>query len=1190
MLSLNPGRSLRLRRLALVPALTFLFSAAALAQSASAAGRIVGKVTGPAGTAVIGAQVTVAAAAVTVIQTTTDAQGSYRVDGLTPGTYTVAINAAGFDPAHLSLEIKEDATTDGSAKLGAAKEFHVNTEQVAVQEVVNKQQIQSMFLNGRNFLDLAQFEPGVQIQDGENIGPSKAGYSALSLGGRFGRNVRISADGADITDESVGTTAENIPISGIQTFSVEQSVLDVSDDLTSSGAVNVRTQSGTDAYHGELFGLFRDSAIASAQLVNPFNSTTKSFVPTPYQRNGEGGRVGGPIIKDKAFFFVDGERSVQHMTAPVSVSAPYDQYSGAYASPFEQDELQARVDYSLDNGIRLFGRLNYFKNTAVASFFPSSFQIYDNRDLARNAVVGADFDAHQITHSIRFSYLRSQDHLLDATRGSGLPFANSPVSIDIGTFTVGPNSQAPQATVQSDEQIRYDGTKTMRRHIVRFGAGYNHILVGGFASLYSLAPQVSTALGPDKNPLDASLANGVVTVGNGQGYATNSSAFGYPAGGLGPDNRISLYIGDTWKIRPTVTLTPGLRWERDTGRTDSDLPPVESLNSAFPGFGNQVRQANSNFAPQLGFAWDPKGLGKTVIRAGVGLYYENLPYNNVLHDRSLREQTGSFLQFRTACSGGVAQPIPTAASGNISVGIDPTTHQSYCADTIGQAAPALAVFQTTYQADSRFSRTAANPGFIGSQLAGGLNPGIGLLAPNYRSPRALQMNLGFEQEIRRGLVLTADFIRNVETHGLLGIDINHVGAARFFNAVSAQSAVDLAIQDCGAANLTAAIGPGGCPGIHPATSTLPVGSATLNDLAARGLGSALDTGASCYDARDPLTGKPLGYPCAFSGINPNYGQMPILESISRSVYDGLHLKIVQTVANPMRGVEQGNFQISYSFSHFRNPLAFQGVTAPSNPIAANDQDSALQAADNDNPLKWMGPSLLDRSHQISFAGTFDVRYDFHIGIVSHFYSSLSSPAIVGGTGTSGQIFQTDFTGSGVGSQPLPGTSNGSFMRDFVPDGLNAAISRYDATTAGQTTPAGADLVGSGIFTQPQLTAIGATPPALGPAASDQLTFPWVMGLDFRLSWSHTFRENIRVEPSVAVFNVFNLSTFDLPPAAESGWLDEGAGSINSVHRDLQCRPICETGPEANTFRVGNGSGAFSQNSPRTVEFGLRVSF
>jgi len=1181
--SIFPPRAKAFGVTLLVLAFTLALSSSAFAQTTVSNGSISGTVTDTTGAVVPGAKVTISGSTGQTITLTTGAQGGYATGGLVPGAYKVRIEAKGFKTAQLPLDVRVDNTANGSVRLEIgqestvvevqASEIQVNTEQATVQGVLTASQIENLPVNGRNFLDLAQLEPGVQIQDGENFDPTKVGYSSISFGGRFGRTARISVDGVDVSDETVGTTTEDIPASGIQEFSLAQSTLDLSNDLTSSGAVNVTTKSGTNTYHGEAYGAFRDSTFGGAKLLQPFDTATNSFISTPYQRNQEGGNVGGPILKDKLFFFLDGERTLQHLAAPVAELAPYNAFSGTFSAPFNENELQARVDYNLTPSVRLFGRFNYFNNSVDATFFPSSFQVYDNKDYTRNDVFGADFNTGSITHSIRFSYLKFQNRILDGVRGSALPFADYPVAINIGTFTVGPNLLAPQATPQSDHQIKYDGSKTIGKHIVRFGGGYNHIQGGGFASFFGIAPQVFTSPGPDSDPTTASLANGVVFVGDGQGYSTTQAALGYPAGGLGPDNRLAFYIGDTWKIRHNLTISPGLRWARDTGRTDSDLPAIPELNAAFPGFGNAVRQPNRNFAPQLGLAWDPSSNGKTVVRAGIGLYYENVIYNNVLFDRPLRLRNGAFLQSPAACSGGSPQQIPTA-NGTISVGTDPATGANYCTETIGQAATALAAFQTMYQADTPFSLTNPNGAFIGNQLAIGANPAIGLFAPNYRSPRSLQLNVGFQHEIRHGMVVSADYVRNVETHGLLGVDVNHAGSTKYFNKAGAQAAIatteaacdhpgDLqgTINDCSAVN-------------GFSTGGAPIG-ANIGNFAGNGLGTPNDFGSAC-----PTPG------CAFGGINPLYGQMLFLEPISRSVYNGLQMKLVQNVANPIRGVKTANFQVSYSLSRFINPLAFAGNTPPSNPVSANDQDFVIQAADNDNPLKFMGPSLLDRTHQISFGGSFDVPYGFRFGIIGHFYSPLSSPTIVGSTGSAGQIFQTDFSGSGFVSQPMPGTTNGSFGRDFGVNGLNAAISRYNTTVAGQPTPAGQTLISNGLFTATQLAELGGVAPTLPLAPADQLTFPWVKAFDFRLSWSHTFHDRIKIEPSWGIFNLFNFSNFNLPPGAMNGWLDAGS-SINSIHTQTQAG---ETGPASDVFRVGNGTGVFGLGSPRAMEFSLRVTF
>ena len=1187
-----PQRSTRFGLLALITAFTLL-SAMAFAQTTVSTGSIVGTVTDPTGAVISGAKVTITnTATAQVTNLTANSSGSFSSGALVPGEYRVQASAKGFSTTSQVITVLVNTTASFNPKLQVGHEsqvievqasvVQVNTEQAEVQGVLSSGQIASLPVNGRNFLDLAQLEPGVQIQDGTNFDPTKVGYSSISFGGRFGRTARINVDGIDVSDETVGTTTEDIPASSIQEFSLAQSSLDLSNDLTSSGAVNVTTKSGTNSFHGEAFGLYRDSTVGAAGLPTP------PGLSSPYQRNQEGGNFGGPVMKDKLFFFLDGERTLQHLAAPVSESSTtyngqptpgLSVYSGTFPANFKEGELMGKVDYALTKTARLFYRYDYFQNKVGATFYPSSFQVYQNKDYTRNDVLGLDFNTGSFTHSIRFSYLKFQNEIQDATRGTSLPFANYPVSINIGSFTVGPNLLAPQSTPQSDHQLKYDGSKILGKHIIRFGVGFNHIQGGGFASFFKIDPQVYGApgdfcapvsatcpAGPDGTPASnpADYFNLEAIVGNGQGFSTTQPAFGFPAGGLGPDNRMSLYFGDSWKVRRNLTVSAGLRWERDTGRTDSDLGAIAPLNAAFPGYGNPVQQPNKNFAPQGGIVWDPKGNGKTSVRAGIGLYYENVIWNNVLFDRPLREPTGAFLQYPAACYGGAALPV-AVPSGTISVGLDPATGVNYCAETFGQGAAGIAAFEAQYQADTVFSLTSANPGYVGTALSEGLDEGAAMFAPNYKSPRSLQMNFGVQHEIRNGMIFSADYLRNVETHALLGIDINHTGSIKYFNAASAQTAIANTNTSfgCAATDINCAIAAG----------------ATVSSYAGKGLGSPGDLGLSCEAA--------LGYPCAFGGINPQYGAMTMLEPISRSVFNALQMKLAQNVTNPFRGVKSSNLQVSYQLSRFVNPLAAQGAYPPSNPVDSNDQDFVLAAADNDHPLRYMGPSLLDRTHQISFGGTFEVPYGFHFGIVAHFYSPLSSPAIIGSAnGTTGQIFQTDFTGSGVTSDPMPGTKNGAFMRDFGVSGLNAHINNYNATVAGQATPAGqllmSSALGSYAFNLAQLQAIGAVAPALSTAPVGQEVFPWLRAFDFNAKWDYRIHERFTIEPSVGFYNLFNFNNSNLPPGTMTGWLNEGAGSINSV--------VASNPGQAKIFRVGAGTGVFGLGAPRVIEWGMRLTF
>jgi Carboxypeptidase regulatory-like domain len=1155
-----PGLSTRFTLLALAVLSALLLSSVTFAQTSVSDGSISGTVTDATGAVVPNAKVLMTGPTGQTVHATTSDAGTYSSGALVPGMYSVRAEAKGFKTTQLKLDVQVNNTANGNIKLEIGQEstvievqsseVAVNTEQAEVQGVLTASQISNLPVNGRNFLDLAQLEPGVQIQDGENFDPTKVGYSSISFGGRFGRTARINVDGVDVSDETVGTTTEDIPASSIQEFSLAQSSLDLSNDLTSSGAVNVTTKSGTNTYHGEAFGFFRDSAVA-ANLPSPVSPVTGQRIPTPFQRNQEGADIGGPIVKGKLFFFADGERTLQHETAPVLQAAPFQAFSGTFQSPFKETELTGRLDYALTKTARLFSRYNYFQNSAEGTFFSSSFSVYKNKDYTRNEVVGLDFNTGSFTHTIRFSYLKFQNQIIDAVTGTNLPFANLGVNIFIGSFNVGPNELAPQSTPQSDHQIKYDGSKIMGKHILRYGFGFNHIQGGGFASFFGTAPQISGATPPpDGNPLDDRISQ--VLASNGQGFSTTEPALGFPAGGLGPDNRLSFYIGDSWKVRSNLTVALGLRWERDTGRTDSDLPAIAAINQFFPGHGNAVRNPNRNFAPQLGVAWDPKGDGKTAVRGGIGLYYENVIFNNVLFDRPSRLQNGAFLQIVQACSNGTGVVGPDPAQ--IAAG---QTNATACSDTIGNAASTIVAFENSFKAANPFSLTNPNESYIGNFLQAGANVNIynnsqGLFDSNYVSPRSVQINLGIQREIRRGMVFSADFLRNVETHALLAVDLNHAGDISNFNATNAAAAI--------AATETAFNHPGDLQ------STIAAG-AKIGDFVGNGMGSPTDTGGACA--------------CAFTGNNPALGQFYMLEPISRSVYNALQMKLTENVANPAPGLKAANFQIAYSLSRFVNPEAFQGPPPPGNPASQNDQDFVLTAADNNQPLRFMGPSLLDRTHQISFGGSFDVAYGFRFGVISHFYSPLSSPTIIGQNFTPGQIYQTDFTGSGIFDQPMPGTSNGSFMRQFGVTGLNDAINRYNAIYGNQPTPAGQKLVTAGLFTVAQLQQIGAVAPIVTQAPANQLLFPWVRALDFKASWVHHLGEQFVIEPSVGFFNIANFSNFNQPPGMMTAWLTQGSGSLNSIAAGTQ---------SAQSFRVGNGTGVFGLGSPRVLEFGLHLTF
>src|ERR1700730_11483496 len=269
----HPGT--RFSILALIGLFIVFSSTVLLAQTTVATGSIVGTVTDPSGAFLDGARVDITNLGTNqTISLTTNGSGSFNSGALAPGNYKVQVSAKGFSKVSQDVVVQVGNTASVNAKLTVGQESTVvevqgstvaiNTEQAEVQGVLTSAQIENLPVNGRNFLDLAQLEPGVQIQDGQTFDPTKAAYSSVSFGGRFGRTARIYVDGVDISDETVGTTTQDIPASAIDEFQLSQSSLDLSNDLTSSGGINVSTRSGTNQVHGEAFGLFRDRSAGGA--------------------------------------------------------------------------------------------------------------------------------------------------------------------------------------------------------------------------------------------------------------------------------------------------------------------------------------------------------------------------------------------------------------------------------------------------------------------------------------------------------------------------------------------------------------------------------------------------------------------------------------------------------------------------------------------------------------------------------------------------------------------------------------------------------------------------------------------------------------------------------------------------------------------------------------------------------------
>jgi hypothetical protein len=288
---------------------------------------------------------------------------------------------------------------------------------------------------------------------------------------------------------------------------------------------------------------------------------------------------------------------------------------------------------------------------------------------------------------------------------------------------------------------------------------------------------------------------------------------------------------------------------------------------------------------------------------------------------------------------------------------------------------------------------------------------------------------------------------------------------------------------------------------------------------------------------------------------------------------------------PWHQLKTASFQISYAYSKFVSQV--------------QDQDFINLATNNDNPLQYTGPNALDRKHQISFGGTFDLPYFTRLSLIGHFYSPLPQNLLLPELTNGGEIFASDWLGSGLGSgaapEPVPGTQIGQFMRGTNIGNLQNLISNYNTHFAGQLTPAGNCLVANGrcpgsapvaVMTLSDMQALGWVMPQLPAVAPGAIGFPWLKSMDFKAAWPIKIGERFTVEPSASIFNVLNFSNSFLPGNLPSASLLPGGvggtlapSSVGGV-----------TGAGLTPFRANFQSGTYALGVPRQFEFGLRVMF